>query len=52
VCPSCDSRKVRTIRTQDDNDSQRTTDEVKRRCFSCGWEWSRSVLDDLEASEV
>jgi RNase P subunit RPR2 len=50
VCPSCDSRMVRPIRSQNGETSKADSDKVRRRCFTCGWEWSQTAVDDLEAS--
>jgi hypothetical protein len=50
VCPSCDSRMVRPIRSQNGETSKVVSDKVRQRCFTCGWEWSQTALDDLEAS--
>jgi hypothetical protein len=48
MCPSCDSRMVRTIANREE--SKGSSDEVTRRCFVCGWEWSVVIWDDLDAS--
>ncbi len=48
VCPNCESKMVWTIDPQDDVTPKMVTDKVSRRCFSCGREWSLSILDDLE----
>jgi len=50
MCPSCDSRMVRPIRGQSGERVKVIHGKVKHRCFVCGWEWSRGIFDDLEAS--
>jgi hypothetical protein len=46
MCPSCDSRMVRPIRREKCENAKLSSDKVRRRCFTCGWEWSMPVFGE------